>query len=345
MNTKKYKLINVTKVVRYKDKILLIDDDINEIEPYSDAVFEALKQLQKGCTIEDVSNFLKSEKDAEDLIEALISSELLKEFTENKYINTMLEKQWYYIESLSNSDTAELQERISTKTVAVIGVGGVGTVVIDHLVRAGVKKLVIVDFDTVNASNLNRQVLFTKQDIGEKKVDCVKKKVKMIAEDVSVQSISKKITTISDLDFLKACPIDILVNAADTPANIEKIIAEFGEKYSIPTISCSVGRHYGTWGPLYVPNETISYKCYTEYEEQQMTEYEKFVCNVQVEPLQASFAPTNTIVSVLMAKDVILFLALGIDSEKIPSINARCGINFMDLEFTQNIVDKNACKS
>jgi molybdopterin/thiamine biosynthesis adenylyltransferase len=343
MGERKYKLINVSKIVKYENKILLIDDEIIEIEPYNKKIYRALKKLQRGCTKEEILEIFELEKESDEFFKQLEFSELLSEYGENLLHDTLIEKQWYYLEGLSKESPCELQRRISSKTVCIVGAGGVGSVVIDHIVRAGVKKLIIIDFDVVHRSNLNRQMLFNEEDIGLNKVECIYKKVKKIDETISIQSIMLRISSIEDMDILKEYPIDILVNAADTPFNIENIIHEFGRKNNIVTISCSVGRNYGSWGPLFVPNDTVCYQCYNKYEEQHMSECEKYISSLNMEPMEVSFGPINTIVSTLMAKDLIIFLAIGSNERKIPSLNARCGIDFMNLEFSRDVIETVRC--
>lgn len=53
-----------------------------------------------------------------------------------------------------------------------MGVGGLGSVVMIALLRLGVKKIIIVDYDVVDNHNMNRQLMFSVKDIGKRKVDC-----------------------------------------------------------------------------------------------------------------------------------------------------------------------------
>ena len=66
------------------------------------------------------------------------------------------------------------QERIQNAKVLCIGAGGLGSPALIYLAAAGVGTIGIVDFDTVDESNLHRQVLYGQSDIGKKKVDIAK---------------------------------------------------------------------------------------------------------------------------------------------------------------------------
>ncbi len=62
------------------------------------------------------------------------------------------------------------QKVLSETTVLLLGVGGLGSVVMMNVLRLGVKKIIIVDYDVVDTHNMNRQLMFTKEDIGNSKV-------------------------------------------------------------------------------------------------------------------------------------------------------------------------------
>jgi len=66
---------------------------------------------------------------------------------------------------------ADGQRRISESRVLLIGVGGIGCPAASYLASSGVGNLVVCDFDTVDATNLGRQVLYTNEHIGEFKAD------------------------------------------------------------------------------------------------------------------------------------------------------------------------------
>jgi tRNA A37 threonylcarbamoyladenosine dehydratase len=82
-------------------------------------------------------------------------------------------------------------KKIKSSHVAVFGIGGVGSYVVEALARAGVGKITIVDFDVIELSNLNRQVHTHINNIEKLKVDEMEKRVKLINPDIEVVSINK----------------------------------------------------------------------------------------------------------------------------------------------------------
>jgi len=79
--------------------------------------------------------------------------------------------------------------------VVVAGVGGLGSVVAEALVRAGIGKLCLVDYDVVSVSDLNRQILYSHEDLGIKKVDAATKRLLAIRPDVEIVGVQSRITS------------------------------------------------------------------------------------------------------------------------------------------------------
>src|SRR3989344_4222635 len=81
---------------------------------------------------------------------------------------------------------AEAQKKIENSTVTIIGVGALGTVAASLLARAGIKKLVLIDRDVVEESNLPQQLLFTEKDLGRSKAICAKEKLQQISSRLEI---------------------------------------------------------------------------------------------------------------------------------------------------------------
>ena len=85
------------------------------------------------------------------------------------------------------------QRKIINSKVLVIGAGGLGCPLILYLAYSGVGNIGIVDHDIIEISNLSRQILFTKRDIGKKKVIVAKKIIKKINNKITVDIYKNKI--------------------------------------------------------------------------------------------------------------------------------------------------------
>jgi adenylyltransferase/sulfurtransferase len=78
------------------------------------------------------------------------------------------------------------QEQMKAARVAIVGCGGLGCPALLYLASAGVGTIGVIDFDTVNITNLHRQVLFGNHDVGQKKADVAKKKLALMHPEVQI---------------------------------------------------------------------------------------------------------------------------------------------------------------
>ena len=101
-------------------------------------------------------------------------------------------------------------ELIQDKVIAVFGLGGVGGTALEALVRTGFQHFLLIDFDKVDPSNLNRQILYVYEDIGKAKVDIAKKRMLSINPDIDIKVYNLKA---QQFDFNPK--IDFIVDAID----------------------------------------------------------------------------------------------------------------------------------
>ncbi|MCW8888873.1 MAG: ThiF family adenylyltransferase, partial [Gammaproteobacteria bacterium] len=85
------------------------------------------------------------------------------------------------------------QQKLNSARVLIIGMGGLGSPVATYLAAAGVGELVLVDFDTVDLSNLQRQIIHATSNVGEPKVDSARARIADINPEVKVETISTKL--------------------------------------------------------------------------------------------------------------------------------------------------------
>ena len=128
--------------------------------------------------------------------------------------------------------------KIKSITVAVIGVGGVGGYAVESLVRAGISNILVVDYDTVDITNLNRQVISLQNNIGKYKVDVAEDRIKLINKNINVIKIRDKL----DINNVNNLPItDYIIDACDD-INAKVLLVKFALKNNIKIISsCGTG--------------------------------------------------------------------------------------------------------
>ena len=119
---------------------------------------------------------------------------------------------------------------IQDKVIAIFGLGGVGGTALEALARTGFQHFLLIDFDKVDPSNLNRQILYTQKDIGRNKVEAAKERILSINEDADIQIFNQKA---QDFDFNQK--IDFIVDAIDD-VNGKLFILKNAQEKSIPHI-------------------------------------------------------------------------------------------------------------
>ncbi|TDE60310.1 ThiF family adenylyltransferase [Nonomuraea mesophila] len=115
--------------------------------------------------------------------------------------------------------TWDAQLRLSRAKVVVVGLGGSGTSAALALAGSGVGHLHCVDFDEVELSNLNRQVLYAESDVGRPKVEAAVSRLRAVNSDITVTGEHLRITRTGVLTTLIE-PYDLLVLTADQPAEL-----------------------------------------------------------------------------------------------------------------------------
>jgi len=105
------------------------------------------------------------------------------------------------------------QEKLKRAKVLVAGAGGLGSPICLYLAAAGIGMIRIVDHDTIDLSNLNRQILHGTADIGRPKVDSAKDKLAILNAAVKIEAISVAITEDNINSLIKGC--DLMVDALD----------------------------------------------------------------------------------------------------------------------------------
>ena len=105
-------------------------------------------------------------------------------------------------------------EKLKKSNVLVFGLGGVGGYVVEALTRSGIGNLILVDYDKVDITNFNRQIIAINENIGKYKVDCFKERIDSINEGCNVITYKLKIDSNNIKDIFNT-KIDFVVDAVD----------------------------------------------------------------------------------------------------------------------------------
>jgi sulfur carrier protein ThiS adenylyltransferase len=137
----------------------------------------------------------------------------------------------------------KIRKKLKESCVGIAGVGGLGSNAAISLARVGIGRLILVDFDTVEENNLDRQYYFRDQ-IGKVKVEAVKENIKKINPSLKIDIFNQKLTKGSmDEPFHDA---DVIIEALDSAiaktSFIEEIMQKLPDK---PLVACSGVAGYG----------------------------------------------------------------------------------------------------
>ena len=121
-------------------------------------------------------------------------------------------------------------KKIQDKVIAIFGLGGVGGTALEALARTGFRHFILVDFDKVDSSNLNRQILYVYEDIGKTKVEVAKKRILSINSGADIKVYNLKA---QEFDFNQK--IDFIVDAIDD-VNGKLYLLKKSQEKEIPSI-------------------------------------------------------------------------------------------------------------
>ena len=125
---------------------------------------------------------------------------------------------------------------LENANIFIAGAGGVGSFVIEALARAGIGKLTIVDMDTVDSSNINRQLVALHSTVGKPKVEVMKARILDINPECQVNALQTFINPDNTHELLTAEKYDVVIDAIDT-LNAKVNLVKTAHELSIRTIS------------------------------------------------------------------------------------------------------------
>lgn len=114
-------------------------------------------------------------------------------------------------------------QTLAKKSVFVLGIGGVGGYVCEALARSGVGRLVLVDSDIIDVTNINRQIIALHSTVGRKKVEVMKERILDINPDCEVEAYDMFLG--NDLSILDKVDVDFVVDCCDTVSTKKNIIS------------------------------------------------------------------------------------------------------------------------
>lgn len=238
-------------LLRLREDISLrvADDDLElhgnggmKIKGQASILCDFLKSLEAGMPITTKATHLEKK-----LLDLLEKRSLLTRFTSIENRNAVWEAHF------------NLQNPLKDKAVLIIGCGGTGAIIADHLARCGLGKIGLIDGAKLDLPDLNRQFTYRKKDLGKAKVTLLKELIESETQTKVIEAHEAYLTEAS-LDIFTQ-EYDLVINCADRPKyQIQELAVKVSNLKNCPVLFGSVGITDYVVGPfLEEPEEKADY--------------------------------------------------------------------------------------
>ena len=191
----------------------------------------------------------------------------------------------------------DAQEKLKLANVLIVGCGGIGCTLAELLARAGVGQINLIDADSIEISNLQRQTAYTTQDIGFYKAEILKKRLLQINPYIQVNSYTEALTEKNANDFIATQ--DLVLDGCDN-FTTRYLVNQICYQNKVPLISASA---IGFQGQLFmVEGDSACYECLFPREQQ---DHESLRCADS-----GVLATTPNVMASLQAHHALLYLGL-----------------------------------
>jgi molybdopterin/thiamine biosynthesis adenylyltransferase len=204
------------------------------------------------------------------------------------------------------STATDMQLALRDATVAVLGAGGLGSWTMAGLACAGVGRIVAVDDDTIELSNLNRQVLYRMSDVGRRKVDVAAESLRALNPEIDFVPLARRVRGVEDVRFV-AAGADFVVCTADWPVHeigrwVNRACLELG----VPHTSAGQFPPRVRIGPTFVPGRTACLECQECAVRRGFPLYDELVAHRRKHaPVAATLGAPSGLIGSLLAMEVI----------------------------------------
>ncbi|MBZ6003843.1 ThiF family adenylyltransferase [Leuconostoc gelidum subsp. aenigmaticum] len=235
----------------------------------------------------------------------------------------------------------DYQTKIHNSQALIIGMGGIGTNVILSLLELGIGKITAVDFDRIELKNLNRQVLYSSDDIGKLKSSQAQIFAKNFNPNVEFIGHNQEINSASDIEMLiEESQPDFIVNVADYPTGfIDFWVNDAAIKYNVPIFAAVVNKKHGKVYSV-IPGKTACYNCQYLQDIEDVPDYEEELNVIQTQEgntnlnyyrsPNGALGPSCLFQGYYLANEIMRYIFQGASS--LLTFNKRFNINFLTNE-------------
>lgn len=198
---------------------------------------------------------------SKDIIDYFIKEKIIVNYVQD--IESLMSRTNAYFEMNLNKLALD---KLRKSTVLILGCGGIGTHVAWNLAAMGIGELILLDYDVVEISNLNRQLLFDIKDLGKLKVEVLKEKLEQINPMVHITIFNKRIMSEVDLEeIVMNNPCDLIIKSLDSPMKFPEWLDNVSAKYNTNYIAGTTSGVFSLIGPTYIPGYSHRYSDFFEH--------------------------------------------------------------------------------
>jgi molybdopterin-synthase adenylyltransferase len=323
------------------------DGDVHELEGEAGQLDTFLSLLDGTRTVEQVVSELGdvSRADVIDAVAELAAAGLVDDAEDDRRrLSTdeleRFDRQLRYFGDLATGfPRAQAQARLSESTVAVLGLGGLGGMAALLLTACGVGRIVAVDDDRVELSNLARQVAYDEGDLGRLKIQAAGRRLRRLHGRVGFEGHARAIRGEDDVSELVR-DADLVIAAADRPAMlIGDWVGGACFTVGVPYIEMSQHPPLVRIGPLYVPGRTGCHACRRASLAPDDPLGAAILAGLASESPAATYAPTSALIGALVANDAIAYLT---ELHEPATLGAAIVIDVRTMEIQRSAVPRRA---
>ena len=311
------RLLPTAQVARHGDRLLILVEGEHDFELEGDPmlVMRLLRALDGTTPIDEIAARVGTQvEEVRAGIAALVEAGLVDDAAADLELLTPAEAERYdrqlrYFGDIGAEPRAVHQRRLGEATVCVLGLGGLGGMAALMLAAAGVGRIVGVDGDEVELSNLARQVAYTEADVGRPKTAAMGDRLRALRGDLDYTAVPR----VLDSAAAVAAAIDgadAVVAAVDWPAaRIGAWVDEACFAARVPYVSMSQHPPLVRIGPTYLPGRTGCHACERAAHRERFPGYDELLAQTEDASPAATFAPACGVIGSLVANEIIAVLS------------------------------------
>lgn len=228
--------------------------------PESKIIFEPSEQRQEKL----FDDLLEGKGVEEDEIKKVLGKDTFAKWKDNRlFVERYPDTKGIYSRSLSfyyRNNIGNIPTILAEKKALVLGCGGIGSHVAWNLTVLGVGNIVLVDYDKIEVSNLNRQLLYDITDLNKYKTEILKEKLQKINPLVKIHVVNERIDSEETLDKIVAdYNPDVIVKGLDSPIFFSNWLDSVCKKNKKTYIAGILSGTAQMIGPTYIPDKTAPY--------------------------------------------------------------------------------------